>query len=162
MKLLKIVILGGLVISLLVGCSDEAKDEAAQLEEELQQMEGETDSTAQAMTDTTMGAEETPVADASAVPEEEQPGVAAMPPAPTGDGFTVQVASCESREYASHLVDVYFGRGYEAFVSRAMVDGQTYYRVRIGNLQTYGEAKALKLELADRYSIEPWISRLNQ
>ena len=162
MNLLKIALLGGLVICLLVGCSDEKKEEAAQLEQELQDMEGGRDTVAETMTDTTGMADETSVADASAVPEEEQPDMSSMPPAPQGEGWTVQVASCENREYARHLVDVYFGRGYEAYVTSAMVEGQTYYRVRIGNLQTYPAAKALKLELADRYSIAPWIDRLNQ
>jgi len=161
MKSLKIVLLSGLVICLLAGCSDKKK-EAAKLEQELQQMEGEGDSGAEAVTEPAEPATQTPVADASAIPEEEQPGTTAMPPAPLGEGYTVQVASCENRDYASHLVDVYFGRGYEPFVSTATIDGQTYYRVRIGNVQTYAEAKALKLELADRYSIKPWIDRLNR
>ena len=161
MKSLKIVLLSGLVICVLAGCSDKKKD-AAKLEQELQQMDQAADTTAEAAADTMVPATETPVADAAAVPEEEETGMSAMPPAPQGGGYTVQVASCQNRDYASHLVDMYFGRGYEPFVSTFNEDGQTYYRVRIGNLQTYAEAKALKLELADRYSINPWIDRLNQ
>jgi len=161
MRSLKIVLLSGLVICLLVGCSEKQKD-AAKLEQELQEMEGGSDSGIEATGQEPEGTADTPVADASAVPQEEQPDVISMPPAPAGDGYTVQVASCENREYAGYLVDVYFGRGYEAFVSTAMIEGQTYYRVRIGNVETYGEAKDLRLELADRYSIDPWIDRLNQ
>jgi len=149
MRSLKIVLLSGLVICLLVGCSEKQKD-AAKLEQELQEMEGGSDSGIEATGQEPEGTADTPVADASAVPQEEQPDVISMPPAPAGDGYTVQVASCENREYAGYLVET------------AMIEGQTYYRVRIGNVETYGEAKDLRLELADRYSIDPWIDRLNQ
>ncbi|MCP4684777.1 MAG: SPOR domain-containing protein [bacterium] len=161
MRSLKIVLLSGLVICLLAGCSEKQKD-AAKLEQEMQEMEGEGDSGVETMGEEAETSGETPVADAAAIPEEEQPEPLSMPPAPQGDGYTVQVASCENQEYASHLVDVYFGRGYEAFVSTALIEGQTYYRVRIGNVESLAEAKELKLELADRYSIEPWIDQLNQ
>lgn len=162
MKSLKIVLLFGLVICVLAGCSDKKKEEAAKLEQELQQMDQTADTSAGATAQPATPAPETPAADVAAVPQEEETAMSAMPSAPSGDGFTVQVASCENRDYASHLVDVYFGRGYEPFVSTFNEDGQTYYRVRIGNLNSYAEAKALKLELADRYSINPWIDRLNR
>lgn len=160
MKSLRIVLLSGLVVCLLAGCSDKKK-EAAKLEQELEQMDSEAVSDAGAATEAA-GSAESAVADAAAIPEEEQTGMKPMPPAPQGDGFTVQVASCENREYAGHLVDVYFGRGYDAFVSTVSIEGQMYYRVRIGNVPTFVEAKALQMELADRYSINPWIDRLNR
>ncbi len=161
MKSLKVFLLAGLVICLLAGCSDKQKD-AAKLEQELQEMEAGGDSATEAVSDVTEPVAETPVADAAAIPEEEQPEVMAMPPEPAGEGYTVQVASCENREYAGYLVDLYFGRGYDPFVSEALIEGQMYYRVRIGNVQSMAEAKELKLELADRYSLDPWIDRLNQ
>ncbi len=52
---------------------------------------------------------------------------------------------------------VYQNRGYEPYVTNETVDGQMTYRVRIGQFESFNDAKALKNELGDKYSIEPWI-----
>ncbi len=135
-----------MVASLLFGCSKK-QDEAAELEKELL---GKKDTAAavveQAVVDTTP--------DVAAVPVEPEPS---YPGAPAGAGYTVQVAGCEDRVYAEYLVEKYTTRGYEPFVTVANVEGQTYYRVRIGMYETLSEAKALKIQLEDRYSVNAWI-----
>ena len=140
------------LLILVVGCSKEKKDEAAKLEQELlgdSQTVVDTDSMMKAEVDSLTEFE------ASAVPEEEPPK--AMPEKPAGEGYTVQVAGCEDREYAEHLVEKYTNRGYEPYVSAATVESQSYYRVRIGIFENYSEAKALQAQLLDRYSLDTWI-----
>ena len=42
-------------------------------------------------------------------------------------------------------------------MTTANVEGQTFYRVRLGVFESMSEAKAAKAEIKDRYSIEAWI-----
>jgi len=105
-------------------------------------------------TDSTM---DTAVAamDAAAVPvEEPEPS---MPSRPIGSGYEVQVAGCEDAAYAQSLVQRYRERGYEPYVTTATIDGQKYYRVRLGIFETFSEAKAVKAAVEDRYSVAAWI-----
>jgi cell division septation protein DedD len=83
----------------------------------------------------------------------------AMPPAPAGAGYTVQIASCESEDYARHLVQVYTKRGYEPFVATITYNNLLYYRVRVGNFKSVAEAKVLRDELTDRFSVKAWVDR---
>ena len=162
MRLLILLVAIGLMIAATWGCSDKQKD-AARLEQEMKDLEAAGDTSAQegVAGEEGLPASET-VGDAAAIPVEIEPEPAPMPPAPEGEGYTVQIASCEIEEYARHLIEVYAGRGYEPYVTTITYDGQTYYRVRIGNLETLSEARVLKDELIDRYSAEPWIDRLDQ
>ena len=140
---------------LIVSCSKK-REEAAQLEQELN---GQAESTATEMADSTVvEVIDSAMAqvDATAIPKEESKPKA-MPARPTGDGYTVQVASCEDEGYARHLVEVYTSRGFEPYVSQISIEGQTYYRVRIGLYENFSEAKALKSKLEDDYSIAVWI-----
>ncbi|UCE23961.1 MAG: SPOR domain-containing protein [Candidatus Zixiibacteriota bacterium] len=144
----KFVIPGLLMFLLIFGCSKK-KEEAAELEQEMLGQKDTVAETVEAPADTMEA-----LADASAVGEE----VEYMPPsAPMGSGYTVQVAGCEDRVYAEYLIDKYVQRGYEPYLTTASVAGQTYYRVRIGSFETLAEAKILKNELADRFSIDAWI-----
>lgn len=186
MKLLTISLMVGTAVFWLSACSEKEK-EAAKLEQEVKNMEtadsavldsltpghGGSAST-RPLTDTSKLTSQdtvTPTADPAAIPPEMRPSrqsavsaettpKAPMPPIPSGGGFTVQIASSESQDYARRLVETYTGRGYQPFVSTITYNNQTYYRVRVGNFQTVAEAKALKEELADRYSIKPWIDRI--
>lgn len=152
MSLTRLVLMAVLIGALVVACSDKQK-EAERLEQEMRDRE--------AAADTALGAEMDSAAhmeaDAHAVPEEATQMPEAMPPKPAGEGYTVQVASCESQDYARHLVDLYRERGYEPFVETYSQDGQLYYRVRVGNVPTLAEARLLKAELEDRYSVNAWI-----
>ena len=158
MKFLMLTALTLVFLGLLIGCSDK-KDDAAQLEQEMMDMDTPEEETSESMGDTgwieDTGAD---VVDAGAIPEEtvDEPEIEVTDL--EGEGYTVQVAACESPEYARHLVDKYFGRGYEAYITRTVVDGQTFYRVRIGNFTTQSEAKELQAELMDKYTLTVWVT----
>ena len=158
MRLLKAVLICAMVLGLVVGCSDKQK-EADKLEQEMMQMEGGADSSQEMTTDTVAPTPHRTIAEPSAVPEEDEPDIDDLPMAPTSGGYTCQVASCENVDYARYLVKKYRSRGYEPFVMTADVGGVTYYRVRIGNLDTRAEANTLKTELMDKYSLTPWLTK---
>lgn len=150
MRFLLIVSLAAAGLLLLQGCSDKQK-EAERLEQEMRDLDA---ADSGALQDTAVDTDMTATADAAtAIPEEPTEVKPAMPPAPAGVGYTVQVASCEDEDYARYLVDRFSGRGYEPFVTTITYNDQTYYRVRIGNFTSYSEAKALMNELVDKYSI---------
>ncbi|HUV30297.1 MAG TPA: SPOR domain-containing protein [Acidobacteriota bacterium] len=149
--LMVLMVLLGLLI---VGCSDK-KEEAERLEQEMREVEAGADTAALPAVDTSA---ETAPADAYAVPKEQAPEPM-MPQRPLGSGFTVQVASCEDEDYARYLVGVYGQRGYEPYVVEQTIEGQVYYRVRIGLFATSAEARALKEELKDRFSVEAWVDQ---
>ena len=151
MSLIRLVLIAVLFGALVVACSDKQK-EAERLEQEMKDREAAAD-TMGAQVDTTAHME----ADAHAIPQESERMPEAMPAKPAGEGYTVQVASCENQEYARHLVSLYRQRGYEPFVETYSQDGQLYYRVRVGNVPTLTEARQLKTELEDRYSVKAWI-----
>jgi len=88
----------------------------------------------------------------------EAPG---MPPAPKGNGYTVQVASGTDEIYARYQVDLWKKRGYEPFVSAITHDNQTLYRVRFGLFATKAEANKVVDELADKYSVKSWIDQVS-
>jgi len=162
MRTLSVLLIGSLTFLLLIGCSDKQK-EAARLEQEMKDREAAADTMAggeMTLEDSLAGLEL--VADASAIPDEAAPEPLPMPPVPRGEGYTVQVASCENEEYARHLVEVYANRGYDAFVTTITYENQTCYRVRIGNFEGISEARTLQEELIDRFSEQPWIDRLDQ
>jgi len=158
MRTLWVLAIAVLTLALLAGCSDKQK-EAAELEQEMRDLEAaDTLAEIDAVPDTMAE----PVADAAAIPDEAQPDPLPMPPVPEGEGYTVQVASCENEDYARHLVGVYADRGYDAFVTTITYEGQTYYRVRIGNFGGISDARTLQNELQDRFSETTWIDRLDQ
>ena len=72
-------------------------------------------------------------------------------------GFTVQIGSGTSRLNANYTAEQYISRGYETFVSEVYIDDVSYFRIRIGNLETHEEAKLLGEELQDKYSVNYWI-----
>jgi len=157
MRILMVLVTAVLTLALLAGCSDKQK-EAAELEQEMRDLEA-ADTATDSASDMTV---QESVADAEAIPDEAQPDLLSMPPVPVGEGYTVQVASCEDRNYAQHLVGVYADRGYDAFVTTITYEGQTYNRVRIGNFGVISEARALERELQDKFSATTWIDRLDQ
>jgi cell division septation protein DedD len=152
-----------LILSLLVlffACSKD-KD-VQQLENETREAETtnmETDTTAaETSTGETMDTSEEQYAmTPETTPEEEPMGQ------PTTDysgmgGFTVQVGSGTDYDNAEYLMKKYQDRGYDAFITQANIGGELVYRIRIGNYTSYSEAKALALELQDKYSAKFWIA----
>ncbi|MBD3257031.1 hypothetical protein GF377_01265 [candidate division GN15 bacterium] len=159
MKLWKACILCCLVVALAIGCSDK-QEEAEKLEQEMLEREGTVD-TGTPAAETALPEDDTmPTADVTAVPEEDvEPVMEDLPMAPASGGYTLQVASCPDADYARHLVTLYRDRGYTPYVMTATVEGVDYYRVRIGDLASKAEADALKAELRDRFSIDPWLTQ---
>ena len=137
-----------------IGCSKEKKDEAAEL---AKQLEGDSiammDSLAEVQRVTDSVAATEVIAEPEAIVEEPTK----MPKQPAGEGYTVQVAGCEERDYAEYLVELYKGRGYEPYVTSITIEGQGYYRVRIGIFASLGDAKVLQNELNDKYTISSWV-----
>lgn len=157
MSFYRLFVIGLAVAALTFACSDKQK-EAERLEQEMREMEGEIDTMGGPAEELDTISERAAPADVDAVPQEAMvEDQEAMPPAPAGEGYTVQVASCEDRDYARYLVSLYRGRGYEPFVTEYTLDGQLYYRVRVGNVATLAEARALKNELESKYSVPAWI-----
>ena len=144
--------------SLMLSCADKEKEEAARLAKIAEEQRVEDSISAVAAADSIAAAD----AEAAEMASEESPANMFMPPHPTGEGFTVQVAGCESSEYAEYLVGIYDERGYEAYIGTISKDDQIYYRVRIGNFETMEPAKSLVAELVDKYSIDPWIDKIEQ
>lgn len=72
-------------------------------------------------------------------------------------GFTVQIGSGSTRLDANYAAEQYIARGYEAYVSEVYIDDVSFFRVRIGNLESYEEAVQLGEELKDKFSVDYWI-----
>ena len=148
-------LVGLLVIAISVGCSKK-KEEAAKLEQEMMAQES-------AAVDTGLDTAAMPVdtmeaIDVGAIPDEEEAPFTL--PGEEKEGYAVQVAACESQDYAQYLVEKYTGRGYEPYLTKTTVEGQTYYRVRIGGIETLQAARELKHELLDKYSVQAWIEEV--
>jgi septal ring-binding cell division protein DamX len=172
MRLLRLVLLSGLVAACLSGCSDKQK-EADRLEREMMAMDSSSESLLtsaasedSAASDTAVSGVDvqttTPVADASAIPAEDIPAIVPMPQPPAGYAFTIQVAACEDTVYARYLVKLFKTRGYSPFMTVVNVSGQTYYRVRVGGYATVAEAREVQTELVDKFSLQSWIDRLGK
>lgn len=100
----------------------------------------------------------TTVLDIDTLPAVQQ--IPAMPPAPTGSGFAVQVASATDADYARYLVDLWRERGYEPFVTSILHNDETHYRIRLGFYDSYAQAKRMVAELEDKYSLKSWIDQM--
>ncbi|MCP4704022.1 MAG: SPOR domain-containing protein [candidate division Zixibacteria bacterium] len=72
-------------------------------------------------------------------------------------GFTIQVGSGTTRLNANYAAEQYISRGYEAFVSEVYIDDVSYFRIRVGNFETFEEAKLMGDDLKDKYSVDYWI-----
>jgi len=146
----------GLTLALLaLSCADR-KEEAEKMGQEVMKEDSTAVDTSAArakMEADSIAAAQKAAADAQAALEESS----ALPPAPAGEGYTVQVAACQSYDYAQHLLDLYRRRGYEPYAVQFKYEGEMFYRVRIGSFATVAEAKALESELIDKYSTPAWI-----
>nr|MBN2277070.1 SPOR domain-containing protein [candidate division Zixibacteria bacterium] len=71
--------------------------------------------------------------------------------------YTVQVAAGTNPKYAKYLAETYIKRGFDAFVTEAVVNGETFYRIRVGTYDSFSQAKTAGLDLKDRYSTDFWI-----
>lgn len=158
MKTLSISILLLLFAAFLMsGCSKDEK--VAELEKQIQESESEDlleDTTTEMEVTTQPAATETYTKTPEVAPKEEK--ASSYMPKHTGGGqYTVQVASGSNPEWVKLMTDTYIRRGYEAFITETNVDGETYYRLRIGSYEGFSEAKAVGMELQDKYSVNFWI-----
>lgn len=72
-------------------------------------------------------------------------------------GFVIQLGSYRNYELASYMAEKYENREFPAFLSQIEIEGQLYYRLRIGVYDTYQEAKEVGELMVDRYSASYWI-----
>lgn len=68
--------------------------------------------------------------------------------------FTVQVASFSSEEDAKKRAEDLKNKGYSAFYLPAKVNGQTWFRVSVGQFPTENEAKSYRTEFMAKSKIE--------
>ncbi len=154
--MIRIGIIGILILALAVtGCSKK-KEEAQALQKEAAQDEAAMamDSLAQKPPVTDTVAEVTPKPVTPQEPVETKPVESGYP---QEEGFVVQVGSYLNHDLATSMVGKYKNRGYDAFLVPVEVDGQEFYRLRIGVFDTYAEAKQVGEQLADRYSAVYWL-----
>lgn len=84
------------------------------------------------------------------------PAVAARPIA--ARLFTVQVGAFRDQGRASELADRMRKTGIPVWVSQAAVNGQTYYRVRLGAVPNLAEARRLARRLRRDHSVSTWVA----
>ncbi len=145
----------------MIGCSKDA-DEVAELEQEVLDQQGTdylADSSAEAGGEvaTAVGESDEYAMTPETTPEEDES--TPMPSRPEGTGYTVQVAAGTNPVYAREQVNLFIDRGYEAYVTETLVEGETFYRIRIGNYETITEAKTVAMELHDKFSVSFWIDQ---
>lgn len=155
MNYARLVISIALLLLLAAGCAQK-KEDAAKLEQEMMEQEARVADTSQI--DAGVVPPET-VSDPAAVQAEvsQQEEQEYAPRRPEESGYTVQVAACESLDYAQYLIEKYADRGYEPYMTTVEVDGEIFHRVRLGSFETPEEAGQLKAELEDKYSVSAWI-----
>lgn len=74
-----------------------------------------------------------------------------------GGGYTLQIASTDSRTYAEELVRTFKERGYQPYITEIAVDGRTHYRVRVGQYANSTLAKLALEELQQQYGVVGWV-----
>lgn len=148
-----------LAVLMVGGCSKD--EEVAELEQQIKDTEAED------LLKDTLAGEEVVVEEADMAEEDYSMTPEAAPveekepaymPKHTGTGqYTVQVAAGGNPEWVKYTAETYIRRGYEAFITEAIVDGETFYRLRIGSYGSFAEAKAAGMELEDKFSVDYWI-----
>ena len=154
----RLILVGVLIVGLIVvGCSKK-QDELDAIQKEA------TDQDAAAVIDSLGKGTEEIVEETT---EEQAPAVAA-PAATTKaaepkpdyskfEGFVIQLGSYSDYELANYKVEQFQTRDFPAFLRQVEIDGQTYWRLRIGVYDTFQEAKEIGEQLVDRYSVTYWI-----
>lgn len=65
------------------------------------------------------------------------------------DGFSIQVGSFDSRAKAQKAVDDLKTRRFDSFIERTTVDGQQYYRVKVGPLSSQQRASRMLSDIQE-------------
>lgn len=141
----------------MAGCSKD-KDQVSELEQEVLEQQSEDILTEETQAEDSVqipeGAEEyTMTPEAAPVEETEEYDY----DEPAAGGYTIQVAAGTNQTYARYMADKFVTRGYDAFVTKTIYEGETFYRIRIGAYETLTEARNIAKELQDKYSVNFWI-----
>ena len=64
-----------------------------------------------------------------------------------GKKWSVQVSAAPAKDIADTLIQQLKAKGYDGYMVRAEVKGQTYYRVRVGHFDTREEAESVRQSL---------------
>ena len=76
-------------------------------------------------------------------------------------GFTIQVASLNSKKEANKVLSRLNKSGFDGYVSDAIVNGKKYFRVRAGRYATIEDARAAAAKMASANEVGIWVARVN-
>lgn len=80
---------------------------------------------------------------------------------PSEPYYTVQVASSQKRSNAKRTRDRYRERGHEAMMTEAVVNGERYFRIRVGQFPTREAASRYAENMVESGDVDDyWISRV--
>jgi septal ring-binding cell division protein DamX len=83
---------------------------------------------------------------------------ASLPPTGTGN-YSIQVSSWETQAKANGEAAKMTAAGYPAYVVEGNVEGDTWYRVRIGRYETMADAQSALRQVSQVAETEPWIAQ---
>jgi len=72
-------------------------------------------------------------------------------------GYSVQIAALQDKGKTVEMVERLAGLGYPAYYRQAVINGETFYRVRCGPFNTVEEARDYAKRLTARDGFEPFI-----
>jgi cell division septation protein DedD len=79
--------------------------------------------------------------------------------APSGEGFTVQVAAVKERGEAETIARRLTTRGFPAYVLSPAAGAPRVYRVRVGRFKERRDAESIAVRLEKQEQFRPWITR---
>lgn len=78
---------------------------------------------------------------------------------PTGTGnYAIQVSAWETQAKANEEAAKLGAAGHPAYVTEGFVEGETWYRVRVGRYASVSEAQTALRQLSGVVETEPWIA----
>jgi septal ring-binding cell division protein DamX len=83
---------------------------------------------------------------------------ATLPPTGTGN-FTIQVSSWMTQAKANGEAARLTAAGFPAYVAEGTVEGETWYRVRIGRYATMADAESALRQISQVAETDPWIAQ---
>ena len=74
--------------------------------------------------------------------------------------YTIQISSVKNKTAANLLAEKLGEGGYPSIVSRVIIKGEIWYRVRHGEYKMITVAKRVENELKNKFELSPWISNI--
>jgi DedD protein len=105
------------------------------------------------------------VPDVPADPVQSPSRKSAREPAPgeqtaAGDGWSINIASYTREATAEKMRSRFLDKGVETNIATALVNGKTYYRLRVTGLANRAEATVKSTEIKEKLGLkETWITR---